>query len=73
MQAVALTFSIKYLSNFAKSTPLAERVRLHMSNEVPLLVEYAFDQGHIRYYLAPKIAVSPPTSQVRSGTESWRR
>lgn len=55
-QAVALTFSIKYLSNFAKSTPLAERVRLHMSNEVPLLVEYAFDQGHIRYYLAPKIA-----------------
>lgn len=56
-QAVALTFSIKYLSNFAKSTPLAERVRLHMSNEVPLLVEYAFDQGHIRFYLAPKIAV----------------
>ncbi|GAA5990845.1 hypothetical protein JCM10908_000042 [Rhodotorula pacifica] len=55
-QAVALTFSIKYLSNFAKSTPLAERVRLHMSNEVPLLVEYAFEQGHIRYYLAPKIA-----------------
>jgi hypothetical protein len=61
-----LTFSIKYLSNFAKSTPLAERVRLHMSNEVPLLVEYAFDQGHIRYYLAPKIAVSPrsPYGQV---------
>ncbi|POY74285.1 hypothetical protein BMF94_2723 [Rhodotorula taiwanensis] len=25
-QAVALTFSIKYLSNFAKSTPLAERI-----------------------------------------------
>ncbi|KAK4334091.1 Proliferating cell nuclear antigen [Rhodotorula toruloides] len=54
-QAVALTFSIKYLSNFAKSTPLAERVHLHMSNEVPLLVEYAFEQGHIRYYLAPKL------------------
>lgn len=30
--------------------------QLHMSNEVPLLVEYPFDQGHIRYYLAPKIA-----------------
>ncbi|GAA6030930.1 hypothetical protein NBRC10512_005805 [Rhodotorula toruloides] len=58
-QAVALTFSIKYLSNFAKSTPLAERVHLHMSNEVPLLVEYAFEQGHIRYYLAPKLTVSP--------------
>ncbi|GAA6013970.1 hypothetical protein JCM10207_000189 [Rhodosporidiobolus poonsookiae] len=55
-QAVSLTFSIKYLLNFAKSTPLSERVRLHMSNEVPLLVEYPFSQGHIRYYLAPKIA-----------------
>jgi len=57
-QAVTLTFSIKYLSNFAKSTPLSETVSLHMSNEVPLLVEYQFEQGHIRYYLAPKIAVS---------------
>ncbi|SCZ93837.1 BZ3500_MvSof-1268-A1-R1_Chr6-3g08918 [Microbotryum saponariae] len=55
-QAVNLTFSIKYLSNFAKSTPLSETVRLHMSNEVPLLVEYPFEGGHIRYYLAPKIA-----------------
>ncbi|BGP15683.1 hypothetical protein JCM10213_006146 [Rhodosporidiobolus nylandii] len=54
-QAVSLTFSIKYLSNFAKSTPLSEKVHLHMSNEVPLLVEYPFGQGHIRYYLAPKI------------------
>ncbi|GAA6064738.1 hypothetical protein JCM10212_005317 [Sporobolomyces blumeae] len=55
-QAVSLTFSIKYLSNFAKSTPLSENVHLHMSNEVPLLVEYPFPGGHIRYYLAPKIA-----------------
>ncbi|GAA5968980.1 hypothetical protein JCM11641_000798 [Rhodosporidiobolus odoratus] len=55
-QAVTLTFSIKYLSNFAKSTPLSENVHLHLSNEVPLLVEYPFQQGHIRYYLAPKIS-----------------
>ncbi|KWU42207.1 proliferating cell nuclear antigen, partial [Rhodotorula sp. JG-1b] len=71
-QAVALTFSIKYLSNFAKSTPLAERVRLHMSNEVPLLVEYAFDQGHIRYYLAPKIAVSSCLLRVGSAARASR-
>lgn len=32
--------------------------QLHMSNEVPLLVEYPFAAGHIRYYLAPKISVS---------------
>ncbi|KPV75110.1 uncharacterized protein RHOBADRAFT_43600 [Rhodotorula graminis WP1] len=55
-QAVSLTFSIKYLSNFAKSTPLSDRVQLHMSNEVPLLVQYSFDAGNVRYYLAPKIA-----------------
>ncbi|GAA5987007.1 hypothetical protein JCM5350_002813 [Sporobolomyces pararoseus] len=55
-QAVSLTFSIKYLLNFTKSTPLSESVHLHLSAEVPLLVEYPFPQGHIRYYLAPKIA-----------------
>ncbi|GAA6009283.1 uncharacterized protein JCM10292_000759 [Rhodotorula paludigena] len=55
-QAVSLTFSIKYLANFAKSTPLSDRVQLHLSQEVPLLVAYPFEQGRIFYYLAPKIA-----------------
>ncbi|KAG0144541.1 hypothetical protein CROQUDRAFT_659866 [Cronartium quercuum f. sp. fusiforme G11] len=54
-QSVSLTFSIKYLSNFTKATPLATKVTLHMSNEVPLLVEYDFGIGYVRYYLAPKI------------------
>lgn len=36
--SVALNFSIKYLNNFAKSTPLATEVILSMSNDVPLLV-----------------------------------
>ncbi|KAJ7896075.1 proliferating cell nuclear antigen, N-terminal domain-containing protein [Mycena olivaceomarginata] len=30
-------------------------VELRMSNEVPLLVDYDFGQGYVRYYLAPKI------------------
>ncbi|KAK4049075.1 proliferating cell nuclear antigen [Microbotryomycetes sp. JL201] len=55
-QPVALTFSIKYLANFAKSTPLSKHVHLRMSSQVPLLVEYPFAEGHIRYYLAPKIS-----------------
>ncbi|KND04908.1 proliferating cell nuclear antigen (pcna) [Spizellomyces punctatus DAOM BR117] len=55
-QAVALTFSLKYLSNFTKATPLSDTVILSMSNEIPLLVEYKVsDVGYIRYYLAPKI------------------
>ncbi|KAI9064986.1 proliferating cell nuclear antigen [Trametes sanguinea] len=54
-QAVTLTFSLKYLVNFAKSAALSKKVQLMMSNDVPLLVSYGFNQGHIHYYLAPKI------------------
>ncbi|RDX42298.1 proliferating cell nuclear antigen [Lentinus brumalis] len=54
-QAVTLTFSLKYLVNFSKSSTLSKKVQLMMSNDVPLLVSYEFNQGHIRYYLAPKI------------------
>ncbi|KAJ8468801.1 hypothetical protein ONZ51_g9414 [Trametes cubensis] len=54
-QAVTLTFSLKYLVNFSKSSALSKKVQLMMSNDVPLLVSYGFNQGHIRYYLAPKI------------------
>ena len=73
-QAVTLTFSLKYLVNFSKSSSLSKKVQLMMSNDVPLLVSiccsvslsecvlkrerqvsYGFNQGHIRYYLAPKI------------------
>jgi len=55
-QSVTLTFSLKYLSNFTKATPLSSRVTLSMTNEVPVLVEYKLDAlGYVRYYLAPKI------------------
>lgn len=37
-QHVSLTFSLKYLGNFSKSASLSSKVRLMMSNEVPLLV-----------------------------------
>ncbi|KAF9188946.1 proliferating cell nuclear antigen [Haplosporangium sp. Z 27] len=54
-QNVSLNFSLKYLINFTKATPLSNRVSLSMSSEVPLLVEYKMEAGYIRYYLAPKI------------------
>ncbi|KAF8488405.1 proliferating cell nuclear antigen, N-terminal domain-containing protein [Gautieria morchelliformis] len=54
-QAVNLTFSLKYLVNFAKSGSLVDTVVLKMHSEVPLLVAYHFGQGSIQYYLAPKI------------------
>ncbi|KAJ7179654.1 proliferating cell nuclear antigen, N-terminal domain-containing protein [Mycena filopes] len=52
---VSLTFSLKYLVNFSKSTSLTNTVELRLSNDVPLLVDYDFGQGYVRYYLAPKI------------------
>jgi proliferating cell nuclear antigen len=55
-QPVQLTFSLKYLSNFTKATPLASQVSLSMSADVPLLVEYKIgDTGYLRFYLAPKV------------------
>jgi len=54
-QHVSLTFSLKYLVNFAKGATLSSKVQLMMSNDVPLLVSYNFNVGHIHYYLAPKI------------------
>ncbi|CAD6579047.1 MAG: proliferating cell nuclear antigen [Tremellales sp. Tagirdzhanova-0007] len=53
---VSLTFSLKYLSNFAKSAPLAREVSLNMSNDVPLLVQFDFEQGSLQFFLAPKIS-----------------
>jgi len=58
---VALTFALRYLNFFAKATPLSDVVTLKMSPDVPLVVEYKIqtedgDMGHIRFYLAPKIA-----------------
>lgn len=37
-QHVNLTFSLKYLVNFAKSSTLSNVVQLMLSNDVPLLV-----------------------------------
>jgi len=54
-EPVSLTFSLKYLANFCKGGALAEQVHLRLKNDVPLLVEYIFAGGHLRYYLAPKI------------------
>lgn len=39
-----------------QATPLGPQVKLHLSPDVPIVVEYPMDQtGSISYYLAPKI------------------
>ncbi|KAK5958539.1 proliferating cell nuclear antigen [Knufia fluminis] len=56
VEPVSLTFSLKYLVNFCKASGLATKVKLCLSQEVPLLVEYGLaGSSHLRFYLAPKI------------------
>lgn len=55
-EPVSVTFAIKYLVNFCKAAPLSNKVRLSLSNDVPIVVEFQMeDLGYVRYYLAPKI------------------
>ena len=56
-EPVALTFSLKYLVNFCKASGLSTTVKLCLSNEVPLLVEYSLaSNSYLRFYLAPKVS-----------------
>ncbi|KAK3986880.1 proliferating cell nuclear antigen [Cladorrhinum sp. PSN332] len=55
-EPVALTFSLKYLVNFCKAAALSTQVKIALSGEVPLLVEFGLSGGsYLRFYLAPKI------------------
>lgn len=55
-EPVSLTFSLKYLVNFCKASALSSRVKICLSNEVPLLVEYEIQgTSWLRFYLAPKV------------------
>jgi proliferating cell nuclear antigen len=63
-EPVSLTFSLKYLVGFCKASSLSGQVKLCLSNEVPLLVEYALaNNSYLRFYLAPKVPC-PECSQV---------
>ena len=60
-EPVSLTFSLKYLVNFCKASGLSTKVKLCLSQEVPLLVEYGLGSGWLRFYLAPKVS---PSQQI---------
>ena len=76
-EPVSLTFSLKYLVNFCKAAALSTQVKICLSNEVPLLVEYTLSgSSYLRFYLAPKVCslfiiiIAPsslPSSTVVSG------
>jgi len=58
-EPVDLSFALRYLNFFTKATPLASRVNISMSPEVPIVVAYNVGEedgmGNLSFYLAPKI------------------
>jgi len=57
-EPVTATFALRYLVNFAKAAPLCGSVELGLGPDAPLLVKYDLetsDNGHMQFYLAPKI------------------
>ena len=53
---VEASFSLTFLNSFCKGGVLADSVRLLMSENTPLVVEYKIgDLGTLKYYLAPKL------------------
>jgi proliferating cell nuclear antigen len=72
-EPVALTFSLKYLVNFCKASGLSDTVKLSLSSEVPLLVEYGLqNNSYLRFYLAPKVRASHPHYHSHSLTDPDR-
>ena len=68
-EPVALTFSLKYLVNFCKASGLSSTVKLCLSNEVPLLVQYELSSNsYLRFYLAPKVKSLQALSPCQEGT-----
>ena len=57
--AMSQSFILKYLLIFTKATGLSRDVRLALSPDAPMLVEYAIiddnniNVGHLRFYLPP--------------------
>jgi proliferating cell nuclear antigen len=55
-EPVTLTFAFRYLNMFTKARSLSSQVKLSMSPDIPLMLEYKIGKlGHIRYYLEPNI------------------
>jgi proliferating cell nuclear antigen len=54
-QGVNLSFSLKYLINFTKATPLSGSVSLRLLDAMPILVEYNMEGvGHLKYISPPQ-------------------
>ena len=51
------SYSLKYLSAFAKGSPLCSTVLMRMGKETPMCLTSDVEEGHgtLEFYLAPRI------------------
>merc|ERR1712048_1345335 len=57
-EPVVASFALRYLVTFSKAAPLCGTVELGLGPDAPLSVKYELenaDNGHVQFYLAPKI------------------
>ncbi len=54
-KTIKTNYTLKYVHKFMKSSFLSNTVKISMSDEYPLLIEFQKLKTYIQYYLAPKI------------------
>ncbi|KAI1718183.1 proliferating cell nuclear antigen [Ditylenchus destructor] len=52
---VKAMFTMKYMNHFANAHNLSERVKISLSNNEAIRIEYDLDYGYLRFYLGSKI------------------
>ncbi len=51
------SFSLQFLASFCKASVLSDSVKLYMTENNPLVIEFKIaDLGELKYYLAPKLS-----------------
>ena len=50
-----ISFSLAYIQTVSKLHSITDEVRICVSENIPLLVSYEFDEGEAKFYIAPKI------------------
>ena len=49
------SYSIPYFQKFMKATGISKKVAICLTEDMPLFIQYQFDDGNLNYYLAPRI------------------
>lgn len=55
IEPLRMSYAMRYLLLFNKSSSLAEEVMISLAPSLPLVVHYQFELGEMKYYLAPKV------------------